>query len=181
MSEKMLLILDIDETLVFATEGEIDHSSDFHFSKFSVRKRPFLDEFLQYCFAKFSVAIWTSSTKDYVVEVVDNILDTGQELEFLWARERCTLKFFPEDGEFRYLKNLHKIKRKGYDLTQTIMVDNTPHKLIRNYGNLVWIDDFVGDQNDRELKRLQNYLDDLAQVPNVRNVEKRGWQSLYPL
>ena len=46
MSEKMLLILDIDETLVFATEGEIDHSSDFHFSKFSVRKRPFLDEFL---------------------------------------------------------------------------------------------------------------------------------------
>ncbi len=177
----MLLLLDIDETLVFASEGEIDHSSDFQFSNFSVWKRPFLDEFLRYCFGRFSVAIWTSSTRDYAQEIVGNILNKDQELEFLWARERCTGRKNFETGEFKYLKDLKKIKRKGYDLDQTIMVDNTPGKLTRNYGNLVRLDDFVGDQNDRELKRLQNYLDDLAQVPNVRNVEKRGWQSLYPL
>ncbi len=79
----MLLILDIDETLIFASEGEIDHSSDFLFSNFSVWKRPFLDEFLRHCFERFSVAIWTSSTKNYAQEIVDNILDRGQELEFL--------------------------------------------------------------------------------------------------
>ncbi len=84
-------------------------------------------------------------------------------------------------GEFEYLKDLRKMKRKGYDLNQTIMVDNTPGKLTRNYGNLGRLDDFFGDQNDRELKRLRNYLNDLIQVPNVRTVEKRGWQSRYPI
>jgi RNA polymerase II subunit A small phosphatase-like protein len=84
-------------------------------------------------------------------------------------------------GEFEYLKDLKKIKRKGYDLNQTIMVDNTPSKLTRNYGNLVRLNDFVGNRNDRELKRLRIYLDDLVQVPNVRTVEKRGWQSRYPM
>ena len=54
-------------------------------------------------------------------------------------------------------------------------------KLARNYGNLVRLDDFVGSQNDRELKRLRNYLDDLARDSNVRTVEKRGWQSRYPI
>ena len=177
----MLLILDIDETLIFASEGAIDRSSDFQFSNFSVWKRPFLDEFLQHCFERFSVAIWTSSTKNYAQEIVDNILDRGQELEFLWTRERCTPRVFSELQKFEYLKDLGKIKRKGYDLKQTIMVDNTSGKLIRNYGNLVRIDDFVGDQNDRELKRLRNYLNDLAQEPNVRTIEKRAWQSRYPV
>ena len=177
----MLLILNIDETLIFASEGAIDHSSDFQFSNFSVWKRPFLDEFLQHCFARFSVAIWTSSTGDYAQEIVDNILNRDQELEFLWARERCTARYISEMGEFEYLKDLKKIKRKGYDLNQTIMVENTPGKLTRNYGNLVRLDDFAGNQNDRELKRLQNYLDDLVQVPNIRTVEKRGWQSRYPI
>ena len=89
------------------------------------------------------------------------------------------MRFFPESQEHEYVKDLRKVKRKGYDLGRTIMVDNSPRKLMRNHGNLVRIDDFVGDQNDRELKRLQNYLIDLAQVPNVRAVEKRDWQARY--
>ena len=177
----MLLILDIDETLIFASEGEIDDSSDFRISNFNVWKRPFLDEFLRYCFSKFSVAVWTTSTERFAVNIVDNILVPSQELEFLWTRERCTRRSFPETQEFEYIKDLGKVKRKGYDLEQTLMVDNTPRKLMRNYGNLVRIDGFVGDQSDCELERLRYHLDDLIQVSNVRAIEKRGWQSRYPV
>lgn len=177
----MLLILDIDETLIFASKDQPDISADFTVGNFKVMKRPQLDAFLGFCFAKFEVGVWTSSTQDYANGVMRNILRPDQNLAFLWARERCTQKFSPEFQEHYFVKDLRKLKRKGYDLDQTLMVDNTPRKLIRNYGNLVRIDDFIGDPADRELLRLQDYLDHLAESANVRAIEKRGWKTRFPI
>lgn len=56
------------------------------------------------------------------------------------------------------------------------MVDDTPAKLARHYGNLVRVRPFVGDQGDTELQQLGDYLCTLAGVPNVRAVEKRFWR-----
>ena len=56
------------------------------------------------------------------------------------------------------------------------MVDDTPKKLERHYGNLVRIAEWLGDANDSELLILKEYLLELKEVSNVRNVEKRGWQ-----
>lgn len=177
----MLLILDIDETLIYASEGKLDSSSDFQFAGFNVWKRPHLDEFLSYCFANFSVAVWTTSTENYAVKIASHIFNEDQKPKFLWTRDHCTPKFFPETQDSEYLKDLKKVKARGYDLTQTIVVDNTPRKLARSYGNLVRITDFLGDHRDQELKRLQNYLPILRQATNVRELEKRGWQSRYPV
>jgi RNA polymerase II subunit A small phosphatase-like protein len=77
------------------------------------------------------------------------------------------------------VKDLKKLRKRGYDLNQIIVVDNTPQKLNRNYGNLVRIDDFEGDLSDRELKRLMRYLEDLVKADNIRTVEKRGWKLRY--
>lgn len=41
-----LLILDLDETLIFATEQDLGKASDFQFDRYSVFKRPHLDRFL---------------------------------------------------------------------------------------------------------------------------------------
>lgn len=55
------------------------------------------------------------------------------------------------------------------------MIDDTPEKLSRNYGNLVRVSPFERSLVDTELFYLQKYLPSLAIVENVREVEKRGW------
>ena len=53
------------------------------------------------------------------------------------------------------------------------MVDDTPKKLERHYGNLVRIAEWLGDANDSELLILKEYLLELKEVSDVRKVEKR--------
>jgi len=60
-----------------------------------------------------------------------------------------------------------------------IVVDDTPRKLERNYGNLVRITEWLGDLDDRELLLLIKYLTKLKDVENIRKIEKRGWQKHY--
>lgn len=50
-----LLVLDLDETLVFSTEQELHRSADLRVSGYHVYKRPYLDAFLDYAFANFGV------------------------------------------------------------------------------------------------------------------------------
>jgi RNA polymerase II subunit A small phosphatase-like protein len=56
------------------------------------------------------------------------------------------------------------------------VVDDTPQKWERSYGNLVRVAPFEGDSKDDELARLLVYLDHLRNEPNVRRVEKRNWR-----
>lgn len=84
--------------------------------------------------------------------------------------------FNPEYQDFEWVKNLQKLKRRGYRLEQIIMLDDTPKKLRRNYGNLVRINMFEGDMQDRELKHVMLYLQELKLAENIRKIEKRGWR-----
>jgi len=57
------------------------------------------------------------------------------------------------------------------------VVDDSARKHERNYGNLVTVRPFEGDPADDELVHLERYLLALADVPNVRAIEKRGWRN----
>lgn len=173
---KKLLILDIDETLLFASEKQLDQSHDFLAEHYFVYKRPYLDDFLEFAFSNFKVAIWTSSNELYANYVVNKVIPSSDDLEFVWARNKCVAKFNPELWEHEYIKDLKKIKKKGYLLEETIMIDDTPKKLRRNYGNLVRVAPFFGDQRDEELLDLTTYLEELKLVGNIREIEKRGWK-----
>ena len=174
-----LLILDLDETLIHATEEPLTRQADFKTELYSVYKRPFVDRFLEFCFQNFKVGVWTTAGKEFAEEVVQNIFTSDYTLEFLWSYQRCTRVFDSETLEVYYIKNLKKLKRKGYLLEEIIMVDDTPRKLERNYGNLVRVTEWLGEQNDRELLLLIQYLDYLKDLENIRKIEKRGWRHRY--
>lgn len=177
---KKLLILDLDETLIHSSETKLAiRPPDFATTSYYVYKRPHLEAFLTFCKENFKVAVWTSSSEGYADVIVKNIFPENYPLEFVWARRRCTRYFCPERYEFEHLKNLWKIKRKGFLLEQTIMLDDTPLKLKNSYGNLVCIPEYLGEIEDKSLKYLMSYLLDLKEVPNVRKVEKRNWLHRY--
>ena len=171
-----LLILDLDETLVFASEEPLNSAAEvFELDRYWVYKRPHLTEFIDFCLAHFKVAVWTSGNEYYATDIVKELFAEPEQLAFVWSRKRCTRHFDEFDFSVEWIKNLKKVKRRGYSLDHTIMIDNTPRKLHRNYGNLVRVRDFEGDDSDSELLSLMRYLQVLKDVPNIRRIEKRGW------
>lgn len=176
-----LIILDLDETLLHATCSGLDRESELLIGSYAVYIRPHANEFIEFCFQNFAhVAVWTSATMDYAVEACEYLFEENYErLEFIWARERCTRRFNSEYFEWDWIKDLKKVKKKGFTLDKVIMIDNTPGKLRRQYGNLVRVKDFEGCIKDNELVLLMRYLPLLGEVDNIRVVEKRGWRNKF--
>jgi RNA polymerase II subunit A small phosphatase-like protein len=120
--QKKLLILDLDETLIHATETPLTRKPDFLVEPYYVYKRPFLDVFLKNCFEWFEVAVWTSSTPSYAIAIVSAVFENPENLSFVWARDRCTINYDIEWFEYYYRKNIKKVQRKGYPLEEIILV-----------------------------------------------------------
>lgn len=176
---RKLLILDLDETLIFASETPLSQPPDFLVSNnYYVYKRPFVEQFLVWCFENFDVAVWTSATKDYAAEIVANIFPQPQgNLSFLWSRERCTPSLDLETQETFWEKKITKLRRRGYNLENIIVVDDTPQMWRNSYGNLVRVKSYFGELEDSELGKLKSYLEILKNVENIRKIEKRNWQN----
>lgn len=169
------LVLDLDETLIHAATKPLVTEPDFQVGPFSVYRRPYLAEFLESCFSSFEVAVWTSAGRDYASEVIGPVFG-ARPLNFFWSSERCTQRTNLDTYERYTVKDLKKIKRLGISLDRVLMVDDSPEKLERNYGNHVWIRPFEGDPEDSELPPLARYLESISDVPDFRRIEKRHWR-----
>ena len=119
--------------------------------------------------------------------VVRQILPLGITLEFVWGRSRCTPFATPQIDEYgycnldnpssyEYAKRLKKVRRRGFLLSQTLIVDDTPAKVRQNYGNAIYIKPYLGSLDDEELNYLSAYLLTLSNKKNIRTIEKRHWR-----
>ena len=176
-----LLILDLHETLIHAADDPLAEAADFCVYSYYVYKRPFLDQFLIETNQQFQLAIWSSSGQNYLQNVVSQIIPDDVSLEFVWGQERCVHRFDAEWYSYYFVKDLRKVKRRGYDLSRTLIADDTPRKVERNYGNAIYMKPFLGDPNDEELRRLSHYVSTLLKFDDFRSVEKRNWCEETPL
>ena len=64
MENKILLILDLDETLIHATTTKLGDDFAFKLYQHYVYKRPGLDAFIAACAEKFDLAVWSSASDD---------------------------------------------------------------------------------------------------------------------
>lgn len=184
--ERKLLILDLDETLIHSeyVPDSQSHLVDFDFkmdydkgSSYLTKKRPFLDEFIKYAFENFDVAVWTAAGEQYANLVLENINVDKSKLKFLYTKENCTIKIDYVHSQYYGVKNLNKIKKKGFDLDQVLIVDDVLNTAINNFGNLIPIKPFTDDTQDTELLKLISYLETIKDSSNVRRIEKRGWSN----
>jgi RNA polymerase II subunit A small phosphatase-like protein len=123
------------------------------------------------------MAIWSSASEDYVEKCIENFGVLPFRFEFIWDRSRCTRRMDWDTYEEQYIKDLKKVKRRGYSLERTLIVDDSRHKVSRQYGNAVYVKPYEGQQEDRELAYLLRYLQRIKDVDNFRTLEKRKWRT----
>ncbi len=171
----ILIVLDLDETLVYATKTRLKHKEDFRIFDYFVYKRPYFEFFIQGLFDRFRIGIWSSGSDDYVGEIVKHIKPDNVNFEMIWGRSRCSVVKNFETQDYFYEKRLDKLKNKGFKLEKILLIDDSPEKTRKNYGNAVYIGEFKGSKSDKELPKLLKYLISLENTENVRILEKRGW------
>ena len=175
--ERMLLILDLDETLIHSSEAPLpDRQADFRCGDYYVHKRPYLDSFWEAVGPHFELAVWSSGTDDYAVEISRQIRPPELSFSFVWGRSKCSWRWMEDLGCHEYEKKLARLKRRGYALERMLIVDDTRAKCRSNYGNAIYVHPWHGETDDHELELLSHSLPTLAGLENVRRLEKRDWR-----
>lgn len=123
-SHKITLVLDLDETLVYAREGPL-------------YARPGLDEFFKACADRCEVVVWTAGLRAYAQAIIRNI-DKNNVVQHCIYRHS---KWFT--GQAGYRKDLAAL---GRPLDKVIIIENTPD-CIRGYQqNGILVEDYEGGE-----------------------------------
>jgi len=163
-------------------QDEYDYDHDVC-NYFPMIERPYVHKMLNWAFKNFAVGVWTSATQDYADDVVEKLMIDPQHGKplFVYALDRCVHRVVDAHepwhmgGHIEYIKDLKKVKKYGYTKDKIIVVDDTPSKWQRDYGNLVLIQPFEGQRNDDQMRRLMAWLSYLRTQQDIRKIEKRGW------
>mmetsp|Transcript_6932 Transcript_6932/g.8627 ORF Transcript_6932/g.8627 Transcript_6932/m.8627 type:complete len:447 (-) Transcript_6932:302-1642(-) len=174
---KKCLVLDLDETLVHSSFRAVP-GADFvipvqiedvvHFVY--VAKRPGADEFLLEMAKHYEIIVYTASLNKYADPLLD-LLDPHRVIRTRLFRESCVYY------EGNYVKDLSLLDR---DLTQTIIVDNSPSSYIFHPENAIDCSSFIDDPMDRELDQIGSFLVGVKEVSDVRSVCSwwRSWPDI---
>lgn len=145
--DRLSIILDLDETLIYAREGPL-------------YARPYLDELLAVTAEKCETLVWTAGTRAYAQAVIKNI-DPNHVIEHCIYRHE---KWF--SGVAGYQKDLSLL---GRDLRKTLIIENTPD-CIRGYEyNGILVPDYEGGESpDLTLPAVTALIMDICErgVPN---------------
>ena len=197
MKVDKVVVLDLDETLVFTTSTPLGDSSlgasalpapDYSTGGISGFIRPGAVQLLHFCFGHFKyVGIWTAATEPYAHVIVNALFGrVGLSPHFLLTDKDCEGRQLEGPlGLFYTTKPLRKLwthpdyRWLGATPTNTLVVDDRPETAVENADNLIPMPKFrVGrpiDLYDHWLYLLVCYLRELLFVADTRAVDKQQW------
>ncbi|OMJ27782.1 CTD nuclear envelope phosphatase 1 [Smittium culicis] len=166
---KKYLVLDLDETLIHSSPSS-SYKSHLRIEVFSqktsclyyVYKRPYVDYFLKKVSEWYNVVVFTASLPEYANPII-NFLDPKNTLiNSRLFRDSCI------PHSFSYTKDLKIISE---DLSQVVLVDNSPISYYINQENAIPIQSWANnDPNDECLLDLLPFLDALRFTDDVRSI-----------
>ncbi len=171
----MLLIFDLDETLIYSQDTFIVNYDFIVCDHCYVKKRPHLDFFISEVVKMgFDIAVWTAGHESYATQVIEKIFDS-YSLQFVYSISRCTERII--FNEAKYLKKLNKIwrKRQKWRKHNTLILDDNRFTYSKNYGNAIPIRKWNNKKEDLALLDLLPFLDQIRFSEDVSKVEKRLW------
>lgn len=161
MSERKIdLILDLDNTLIYSTNINRKKIFNYRYSvlpdEYRIYHRPYLQEFLDYAFARFNVTIWTAGSKEYAFFIYENILKhrLPYEMDGILCVENPERKikniFYNvscDESQEKYSNETMKDLRYLYDTKKyfpcsSIIVDDRPEVAKVNTNNAIKISAF---------------------------------------
>lgn len=149
MEGKLTVVLDLDETLIYAREGPL-------------YARPGLDDLMKLIKDNFEGIVWTAGVKAYAQAVVRNI-DKHDAISHCVYRHK---KWFT--GCAGYNKDLTLL---GRDMNKTLILENTPDCLRGNEENGILVADYEGGEYpDNTLPAILLLLTDLKQCMEKDNI-----------
>ena len=164
MKEVRLIVFDLDETLVHATEVPLPYTSTFQVGSYFVYVRPFASELIKFCASHFDIAVWSSSSERYVETVTAKLFGTAFPLVFSWAASKCIQKTDPKSNGYVYVKGLRKAMKHGYAVDEIITIDDSPEKLQRQPTRHLCLPAFTGDPLDTELAEVIERITVMAEI-----------------
>lgn len=167
-SKKITLALDLDETLVHCTVEPIPNPDIVFEVQFNdalyqvyVRKRPYLEFFLESVSHLFEIVIFTASQKVYADRLLNYIDPECRYISHRLFREACVFV------EGNFLKDLTVLDR---DLKRAVLVDNSPHAYGYQFDNGIPIESWFDDPEDTELLKLSSFLRRIVDCEDVRPI-----------
>jgi len=162
---KKCLVLDLDETLVHSSFQKVSGAhmtipvtiEDTVHNVFVI-KRPGVDEFMRRMGQHFEIVIYTASLSKYADPLLDK-LDIHKVINKRLFRENCV--FY----EGHYVKDLSLLER---DITQTIIVDNSPPSYTFHPENAIDCSSFIDDPADVEMWQIGDFLEGIKDCEDVR-------------
>ncbi|CAD6214561.1 unnamed protein product [Miscanthus lutarioriparius] len=145
--KKKLLILDLNGLLVDINEDYHNaHMADAKVRRKLVFRRPYCDDFLNFCALNFELGIWSSRKKENVDSLVNIVMSEFKPcLLFCWDLSKCTFtghKTLENKHKPLVLKELRKLwnmeepdlpwEEGDYSPSNTLLVDDSPYKALRN-------------------------------------------------
>ncbi|ODV89770.1 hypothetical protein CANCADRAFT_29190 [Tortispora caseinolytica NRRL Y-17796] len=128
---------------------------------YSVHKRPHCDEFLRAVHSWYNLVVFTASVKAYADPVIDFLEQDQRYFTNRFYRNHCT----PRGGG--YIKNLSLVSD---DLTQAIIIDNSPISYADHVDNAIAIEGWINDPGDKELLYLLPLLNAMRYMHDVRSL-----------
>lgn len=171
MPEPLLTVWDLDETV-----GHALRIPDGYGWRDEILIRPGLAEAIEASLLLGPNMVWTAASEGHAARMIQAVRDvTGHAwpLRDVWTRERCTLRYDPDTGEYGLVKRLSKLRRR-HDRRRLVAVDDRAANFGCAYGNHVPVPAYTGEADD-VMFRLARFLPALAGRGDVRRVEKRGW------
>jgi RNA polymerase II subunit A small phosphatase-like protein len=162
-----LIVFDLDETLVHATEVPLPSLDAFRVGPYFVYIRPFASELIRFCVSHFEVAVWSSSSERYVEAVTEKLFGTSYPVAFSWAVSKCVQKVDPKSNGYVYIKDLRKVLKHGYAADEIIMIDDSPEKLQRQPTRHLCLPAFTGDPLDTELLGVIERVKTMAEIQSI--------------
>lgn len=164
MTRVRLIVFDLDETLVHATEVPLLYAPTFQVGPYFVYVRPFASELIKFCASHFELAVWSSSSALYVETVTAELFGTTFPVAFSWGVSKCVQKADPKSNGYVYVKDLRKAMKYGYAADEIIMIDDSPEKLQRQPMRHLCLSAFTGDPLDRDLINVIERVKTMAQI-----------------